>query len=113
MIRRKLVRKYKVPRQQCRQCSYRLVERRVFEYCITLCIVLNTLVMAMRYYRMPAQYDQALEIANTFFAVVFNVEAVIQISAKGFFYFTSSWNVFDFVVVLGTDAGIIIRIFSN
>ena len=113
MIRRKLMRKYEVPKQQCRRCSYNLVEKRYFELIITFCIMMNTLVMAMRFYRMERQYGQALEIANYFFAFVFNAEATIQIAAKGFYYFTSSWNVFDFVVVLGTDFGILIRIFSN
>ena len=34
--------------------------------------MLNTLVMAMRFYRMGRKYEQALEIANFFFAFVFN-----------------------------------------
>lgn len=75
--------------------------------------MLNTLVMAMRYYRMPTTYERFLENANTSFAIIFNLEAIAQIGAKGFHYFKSSWNIFDFFVVIGTDIGILISILSQ
>ena len=113
MMRRKLIVKFEVPQAKCRYCLFRVVESRFFEFAITLCIMLNTLVMAMRYYRMPPSYAQFLERANTSFAVIFNLEAAMQIGAKGLYYFKSSWNVFDFFVVFGTDVGILISILSN
>ena len=60
---------------------------------------------------MPGWYELILEILNYIFAVIFNAEAILKILGFGHWYFTSNWwNVFDFVIVLGTNLGIIMRI---
>ena len=57
---------------------------------------------------MPQTLELVLEISNFFFSFVFNVEAVIKITAFGSSYFKNNWNNFDFFIVLTTDINYII-----
>jgi hypothetical protein len=43
------------------------------------------------------------------FAVIFNIEMILKLIGLGWQYFYSGWNVFDCVVVIGTDGGIILN----
>ncbi|XP_074595082.1 sodium voltage-gated channel paralytic isoform X1 [Brevipalpus obovatus] len=70
------------------------------ELFITLCIVVNTLFMAMDHHGMDADFQAILNNGNLFFSGTFAIEAImklIAISPK--FYFRESWNVFDFIIV--------------
>lgn len=51
--------------------------------------------------------------ANYFFAFVFNAEMILKLIGLGSQYFYSSWNLFDMVVVIGTDFGIILNIIGK
>ncbi|CAE7648316.1 scn4ab, partial [Symbiodinium microadriaticum] len=74
---------------------------------IMYCIIFNTIIMAMEYYGQTEVYGRFLETMNTMFAMIFTLEAVIKISALKSKYFSDMWNRFDFVVVVGTNAGLI------
>jgi voltage-dependent calcium channel L type alpha-1D len=78
-----------------------------FEWFIMYCIIANTVIMAMEFYGQSEIYGKFLEVMNTMFAMIFTVEAVIKISALRKRYFEDNWNKFDFVVVAGTNAGLI------
>ena len=54
-----------------------------------MAIVINTIVMAMRYFNMPSDYGNALEIANYVFSAVFNLECAFKIIALSRFYFAN------------------------
>ena len=69
--------------------------------------------MAMRYYRMTPDYELALENANMVFAFIFNFECIIKIVAMGKYYFWGLWNKFDFIIVVGTDIGLLFRVFDT
>ena len=71
-------------------------------------IILNTVVLALKWYHEPKSLPGILENINYFFAAIFTVEAIIKIVAFGKHYFTSGWNLFDFIIVIGTFAGIIL-----
>ena len=105
--------KQDVPTNKTRLWCYRLVNRKQFELVITICIVLNTVVMAMKYYTMTKKLEGILENCNYFFAAVFNVECVLKLIALGKTYFKDQWNAFDFIVVCGTNFGIISSLFST
>jgi hypothetical protein len=46
---------------------------------------------------------------NYLFALIFTLEMIIKISALGFrTYIRDSWNKFDFLIVLGTNTGILL-----
>ncbi len=62
---------------------------------------------------MPATYELVLEILNYVLAFIFNLEAVFKLIGFDYRYFTSTWwNVFDFIIVIGTDVGIFMKIFG-
>ena len=67
----------------------------------------------MKYYTMTKKLEGILENCNYFFAAVFNVECVLKLIALGKTYFKDQWNAFDFIVVCGTNFGIISSLFST
>ncbi len=87
----------------------KVVGHRAFELTIVACIMLNTLTMAMEYFGASQQYALALLVCNYVFAVVFLFEAVVKLIALRAVYFKSSWNRFDFVVVLASIVGVIVQ----
>ncbi|KAM3179302.1 hypothetical protein ACTXT7_000876 [Hymenolepis weldensis] len=70
------------------------------ELFITLCIVMNTIFMAIDQPEKGEALAHVLRIANYFFTTTFTVEAALKLIALGSKeYFADSWNIFDFVVV--------------
>uniref|UniRef100_A0A8C3V9V6 Sodium channel protein n=1 Tax=Catharus ustulatus TaxID=91951 RepID=A0A8C3V9V6_CATUS len=69
---------------------------------VTVCIVLNTLFMAMEHYPMTEQFDTVLTVGNLVFTGIFAAEMVLKIIAMHpFNYFQVGWNIFDsFIVTL-------------
>lgn len=50
---------------------------------------------------------------NYVFSIIFTLEAVIKIFAFRRVYFKEGWNVFDFIIVVGTYIGFIVGLVSN
>ena len=113
MIRMKLKFLVEEPKNKCRKSSYRIVMSRVFEIIIVTGIILNTIVMALVYYRIDPQFLLALEIINYFFAALFNIECILKLIALGRSYFSSKWNIFDFIIVIGTNMGIFLALIGS
>eukprot|EP00919_Chromeraceae_sp_WS-2016_P046321 GHVR01110071.1.p1 GENE.GHVR01110071.1~~GHVR01110071.1.p1 ORF type:complete len:491 (+),score=101.81 GHVR01110071.1:113-1585(+) len=89
---------------------YNIVINRWFDIFIMLCIVLNTLIMCMKYATMSTVYGDLLENFNFVFAMIFNFEAAVKIFAYGFKrYFTDGWNIFDFIIILVTNVAILVQ----
>ncbi|KAM6070447.1 sodium channel protein type 2 subunit alpha-like isoform 3-T3 [Chlamydotis macqueenii] len=112
-------------RQKCPPCWYKFARtfliwncwepwlkvKRVVEFivmdplvdlAITLCIILNTLFMAMEHYPMTDNFSNVLKIGNQVFTGIFAAEMVLKIIAMHpFYYFQVGWNIFDsFIVTL-------------
>uniref|UniRef100_A0A8B9KIU9 Calcium channel, voltage-dependent, R type, alpha 1E subunit a n=1 Tax=Astyanax mexicanus TaxID=7994 RepID=A0A8B9KIU9_ASTMX len=87
-----------------------------FEYTVLTMIALNTIVLMMKYYSAPPMYDVVLKHLNTAFTVLFSVECVLKILAFGFMvslnYFRDTWNIFDFITVLGSITEIVVELQS-
>ncbi|KAM3604922.1 uncharacterized protein V6R79_018100 [Siganus canaliculatus] len=84
-----------------------------FEYTVLVMIALNTVVLMMKYYSAPAAYDTVLKHLNTAFTVLFSLECILKIMAFGFVnYFRDTWNIFDFITVLGSITEIIVDLQS-
>lgn len=66
------------------------------------CIILNTAVLAVKWYMMPESVISVVEILNYIFMVIFTIEAIVKIIAMRSKYFLDGWNIFDFSVVLLT-----------
>ncbi|XP_067824058.1 sodium channel, voltage gated, type V-like, alpha b isoform X1 [Heptranchias perlo] len=67
---------------------------------ITICIVLNTLFMAMEHHPMSKEFDQMLSVGNLVFTGIFTAEMVFKIIALDpYYYFQQHWNIFDSIIV--------------
>ncbi|XP_053839149.1 sodium channel protein type 2 subunit alpha-like isoform X5 [Vidua macroura] len=67
---------------------------------ITICIVLNTLFMAMEHYPMTEQFSSVLSVGNLVFTGIFTAEMVLKIIAMDpYYYFQEGWNIFDGIIV--------------
>uniref|UniRef100_A0A671YAC1 Sodium channel protein n=1 Tax=Sparus aurata TaxID=8175 RepID=A0A671YAC1_SPAAU len=67
---------------------------------ITICIVLNTLFMAMEHYPMTTEFANVLSVGNLVFTGIFTAEMCFKIIALDpYYYFQEGWNVFDGIIV--------------
>ncbi|XP_028848898.1 sodium channel, voltage gated, type VIII, alpha subunit a isoform X6 [Denticeps clupeoides] len=67
---------------------------------ITICIVLNTLFMAMEHYPMTPQFEGVLSVGNLVFTGIFTAEMFAKLVAMDpYYYFQEGWNVFDGFIV--------------
>ncbi|KAJ3594754.1 hypothetical protein NHX12_004061, partial [Muraenolepis orangiensis] len=67
---------------------------------ITVCIVLNTLFMALEHYPMTDEFSGMLSVGNLVFTGIFTAEMVLKLVALDpYFYFQQGWNIFDGVIV--------------
>ncbi|KAM7535837.1 hypothetical protein Aperf_G00000089186 [Anoplocephala perfoliata] len=104
---------------------WQLVVSGPFEYFIMTMIALNTLILMMKYHRPERllrstleadddtkayeSYCASLMYLNTAFTVMFTVESLLKILAFGpRNYFRDSWNVFDFITVIGSITDVLV-----
>uniref|UniRef100_A0A8C1ZA96 Sodium channel protein n=1 Tax=Cyprinus carpio TaxID=7962 RepID=A0A8C1ZA96_CYPCA len=67
---------------------------------ITICIVLNTLFMAMEHYPMTQHFEHMLTVGNLVFTGIFTAEMVLKLIALDpYYYFQVGWNIFDSIIV--------------
>ncbi|XP_066554832.1 sodium channel protein type 4 subunit alpha B [Amia ocellicauda] len=67
---------------------------------ITICIVLNTLFMAMEHYPMSPDFEHMLSVGNLVFTGIFTAEMVFKLIALDpYYYFQTGWNIFDSIIV--------------
>ena len=67
---------------------------------IIICIVLNTLFMALDQHGQSERMARILAIGNYFFTAIFTTEAILKIIAKTpAIYLKDGWNVFDIFIV--------------
>ncbi|XP_030637701.1 sodium channel, voltage-gated, type I like, alpha b isoform X3 [Chanos chanos] len=67
---------------------------------ITICIVLNTLFMAMEHYPMTQQFNDVLSVGNLVFTGIFTAEMCLKVIALDpYYYFQEGWNIFDGIIV--------------
>ncbi|XP_040208697.1 sodium channel protein type 4 subunit alpha-like isoform X6 [Rana temporaria] len=67
---------------------------------ITICIVLNTLFMALEHYKMTEEFEKMLTTGNYVFTGIFTAEMVLKmIALDPYYYFQQGWNIFDSLIV--------------
>ncbi|KAM6178533.1 sodium channel protein type 9 subunit alpha isoform 2-T2 [Rhynchocyon petersi] len=67
---------------------------------ITICIVLNTLFMAMEHHPMTEEFKNVLIVGNLVFTGIFAAEMVLKLIAMDpYEYFQVGWNIFDSLIV--------------
>uniref|UniRef100_A0A8C0HFF6 Sodium channel protein n=1 Tax=Chelonoidis abingdonii TaxID=106734 RepID=A0A8C0HFF6_CHEAB len=67
---------------------------------ITLCIVMNTIFMALEHYKMTRNLKFMLNVGNKVFTGIFTAEVILKIIALDpYYYFQQRWNIFDSIIV--------------
>uniref|UniRef100_A0A3B4Z0Q6 Sodium channel protein n=1 Tax=Stegastes partitus TaxID=144197 RepID=A0A3B4Z0Q6_9TELE len=81
---------------------YLIVMDPFVDLAITICIVLNTLFMAMEHYPMTESFEEVLSVGNLVFTGIFAGEMFAKLIAMDpYYYFQEGWNCFDgFIVTL-------------
>ena len=86
----------------CRIKAVKFVRNPNFDKSILAAIILNTIILTMRWYMQPEYYEQPLDVINFIFMSIFTLEAIIKLYALRCEYFDEPWNVFDFFIVVLT-----------
>ncbi|XP_077274834.1 calcium voltage-gated channel subunit cacophony isoform X11 [Temnothorax americanus] len=82
---------------------WRIVVSTPFEYFIMILIVLNTLLLMMKFHQQTETYKNTLKYMNMCFTGMFTVECILKIAAFGVKnFFKDAWNTFDFITVIGS-----------
>ena len=82
-----------------------------FDRFITLCIILNSLLLASKEYESNydaeyvSEWNQVLDKIDVVFSVIFLLECLVKIGAMGFMmhrnaYIRDAWNILDFLIVI-------------
>ncbi|XP_027647564.2 sodium channel protein type 5 subunit alpha [Falco peregrinus] len=67
---------------------------------ITVCIVMNTLFMALEHNNMSDNFKSMLNVGNLVFTGIFTAEMILKIIALDpYHYFQQPWNIFDSIIV--------------
>lgn len=88
-----------------------VADNKWFDRFITTSIVLNSALLAFKQYdenydpNFKSSYNDALEICDIVFTIIFALESAIKIIAMGFYahpnaYLKDAWNWIDFVIVV-------------
>ncbi|XP_062837240.1 voltage-dependent L-type calcium channel subunit alpha-1C isoform X8 [Anolis carolinensis] len=98
-----------IPKNQYQYKVWYVVNSTYFEYLMFILILLNTICLAMQHYGQSCLFKEAMNILNMLFTGLFTVEMVLKLIAfkpKG--YFSDPWNVFDFLIVIGSIIDVIL-----
>ncbi|XP_071106235.1 voltage-dependent T-type calcium channel subunit alpha-1G-like isoform X3 [Haliotis cracherodii] len=103
-----------------RKVCHHLISRKWFDNSVLFFIALNCITLAMERPDIPPESveRQFLTISNYVFTVIFAIEMVLKVIAKGFFvgkhaYLKSGWNVMDGFLVIISLVDILISLVAN
>ena len=89
---------------------YKIAESKYFEIFIIIWIIFNTAALAVNWYGRQDSVQNILDIWNYVFSGIFTIEAIIRIVGLGpKKYFTEKWNIFDFIIIIGSYISLIIE----
>ncbi|XP_055966312.1 sodium channel protein type 7 subunit alpha isoform X2 [Sorex fumeus] len=88
------------PRNKFRGLIFDLVTSQAFNIIIMILIFVYAIVPMIQSYKQSAKMNLAVLWINLVFIVLYTGECVLKLIAFQCYYFTSRWNVFDFIVVI-------------
>ncbi|KAM5233412.1 sodium channel protein type 11 subunit alpha isoform 2-T4 [Hipposideros larvatus] len=90
------------PQWLCFKKALRMVMTDPFtELAITICIIINTVFLALEHHKMDISFEKMLYTGNLVFTGVFMAEVCLKIIALDpYYYFRGGWNIFDTIVAL-------------
>uniref|UniRef100_A0A8C9F175 Voltage-dependent L-type calcium channel subunit alpha n=1 Tax=Pavo cristatus TaxID=9049 RepID=A0A8C9F175_PAVCR len=96
-----------IPKNPYQYQIWYVVTSSYFEYLMFFLIMLNTICLGMQHYNQSAEMNHVSDILNVAFTVLFTLEMILKLMAfKG--YFGDPWNVFDFLIVIGSIIDVIL-----
>uniref|UniRef100_A0A4W3H9V4 Voltage-dependent L-type calcium channel subunit alpha-1S-like n=1 Tax=Callorhinchus milii TaxID=7868 RepID=A0A4W3H9V4_CALMI len=98
-----------IPKNPYQYKVWYLVTSSYFEYLMFALIFLNTICLAMQHYGQSDDFSYLSDQLNVVFTGLFTLEMVLKLcafKAKG--YFGDPWNVFDFLIVIGSIVDVIL-----
>ena len=72
------------PDNKMRRFFFKITESRYFESIVLITILLNTVVLALKWYEMPLWVSNLCEQLNYVFTGIYTIEAIIKILAMGY-----------------------------
>uniref|UniRef100_A0A663ME21 Voltage-dependent L-type calcium channel subunit alpha n=1 Tax=Athene cunicularia TaxID=194338 RepID=A0A663ME21_ATHCN len=98
-----------IPKNPYQYQIWYVVTSSYFEYLMFFLILLNTICLGMQHYNQSAEMNHISDILNVAFTILFTLEMILKLLAfkvKG--YFGDPWNVFDFLIVIGSIIDVIL-----
>jgi hypothetical protein len=92
---------------------HKVAINQIFDTFIFVCIVLNTICLAMSWYDEPDEMAPILEHINLGFNIIYTAEFIIKLIGFGSNYFSDGWNNFDLFIVISAWLGMIINSFPG
>lgn len=86
------------------------ITQQFFDIFIMVLICLNMVTMMVETDDQSAEKENVLYKINLAFIVVFTGECLLKMFALRHYFFTIGWNIFDFVVVILSVAGMYLKI---
>ncbi|XP_047192519.1 voltage-dependent L-type calcium channel subunit alpha-1C isoform X4 [Scophthalmus maximus] len=98
-----------IPKNPYQYKVWYVVNSTYFEYLMFTLILLNTICLAMQHHGQTKHFNDAMNILNMLFTGLFTVEMILKLIAfKPRGYFSDPWNVFDFLIVIGSIIDVIL-----
>ncbi|KAA0711746.1 Dihydropyridine-sensitive L-type skeletal muscle calcium channel subunit alpha-1 [Triplophysa tibetana] len=98
-----------IPKNPYQYKVWYIVTSCYFEYLMFLLIMLNTMCLGMQHCNQSDHITHLSDMLNVIFTVLFTVEMILKVGAfKAKGYFGDPWNVFDFVIVVGSIVDVIL-----
>ncbi|XP_058629119.1 voltage-dependent L-type calcium channel subunit alpha-1C isoform X4 [Onychostoma macrolepis] len=98
-----------IPKNPYQYKVWYVVNSTYFEYLMFTLILLNTICLAMQHHGQSQSFSKAMNILNMLFTGLFTVEMILKLIAfKPRGYFSDPWNVFDFLIVIGSIIDVIL-----
>ncbi|XP_026218632.1 voltage-dependent L-type calcium channel subunit alpha-1C isoform X2 [Anabas testudineus] len=98
-----------IPKNPYQYKVWYVVNSTYFEYLMFTLILLNTICLAMQHHGQTKNFTDAMNILNMLFTGLFTVEMILKLIAfKPRGYFSDPWNVFDFLIVIGSIIDVIL-----
>ncbi|XP_051248163.1 voltage-dependent L-type calcium channel subunit alpha-1C isoform X13 [Dicentrarchus labrax] len=103
-----------IPKNPYQYKVWYVVNSTYFEYLMFTLILLNTICLAMQHHGQTINFNDAMNILNMLFTGLFTVEMILKLIAfKPRGYFSDPWNVFDFLIVIGSIIDVILSEINN
>ena len=91
----------------CQNAIFNIASSAGFDAFILVCILLNTVCLALSWYGQDETWKFYLTVLNYLFTVIYTLEFLTKLIAFGGDYFKEGWNLFDFSIVVSAWMGII------